>query len=229
MSSSGISWLLKQCHQPRSGTKKQIPLRIPPPDMVQDWPDSLFPTRGDFGRHIKSELRHKFAASLHPRDLQRYQSVVRHKLQTLKRSHLQTESGDARGALWQCSTSLFSLTFFYELSNEAFVHSTALLLGTPLPHALYLKAHDEKYANIDEWGDFLTEWFGTRRRQPKNYTQQVCNRIVQNRKWMCNGYYLQRITITVSRSGATRSKQETSRYDDFFRRVRPRKPTFKFH
>jgi hypothetical protein len=35
------------------------------------------------------------------------------------------------------------------------VHSTALLLGTPLPHALYLKAHDEKYANIDEWGDFL--------------------------------------------------------------------------
>ena len=24
-----------------------------------------------------------------------------------------------------------------------------------LPHALYLKAHVEKYANIDEWGDFL--------------------------------------------------------------------------
>jgi len=30
-----------------------------------------------------------------------------------------------------------------------------LLLGTPLPHALYLKTHVEKYANIDEWGDFL--------------------------------------------------------------------------
>ena len=123
--------------------------------MVQAWPDQLFPTRGDFGRHIKSQLRRTFTESLHPRDLQRYQSVVRHKVQTHQRSHLQTESGNARGALWQCSTSLFSLTSFYELSNEALVHSTALLLGTPLPHALYLKTHVEKYANIDEWGDFL--------------------------------------------------------------------------
>ena len=51
-------------------------------------------------------------------------------------------------------------TSFYELSNEAaLVHSTALLLGTPLPHALYLKAHIEKYANIHEWGDFFAKWF----------------------------------------------------------------------
>ena len=135
--------------------KKDIPLQIPSPDMVQAWPDHLFPTRGDFGRHIKSQLRRIFTESLHPRDLQRYQSVVRHKVGTHQRSHLQTESGNARGALWQCSTSLFSLNSFYELSNEALVHSTALLLGTPLPHALYLKAHVEKYANIDEWGDFL--------------------------------------------------------------------------
>ena len=33
--------------------RKDIPLQIPSPDMVQAWPDHLFPTRGDFGRHIK--------------------------------------------------------------------------------------------------------------------------------------------------------------------------------
>ena len=151
--------------------KKDIPLRIPAPDMVQDWPVHLFPTRGDFGRHIKSQLRHNFMASLHPSDLLRYQSVVRHKLQTLQPSHLQTESGNARGALWQCSTSLFSLTSFYELSNEALVHSTALILGLPLPHALYLKAHVEKYAHIDEWGDFLlndSAYAGTSRKLTHN-------------------------------------------------------------
>ena len=30
-----------------------------------------------------------------------------------------------------------------------------LAFGIPLPDALYLKAHAEKYANTDEWGDFL--------------------------------------------------------------------------
>ena len=91
--------------------------------------------------------------------------------QTLQPSHLQTESGNARGALWQCSTSLFSLTSFYELSNEALLHSTALLLGLPLPHALYLKAHVEKYAHIDEWGDFLlndSAYAGTSRKLTHN-------------------------------------------------------------
>ena len=50
---------------------------------------------------------------------------------------------------------VISLNSFYELSDEAFVHSTALNLGTPLPHALYLKAQVGKYADIVVWGDSL--------------------------------------------------------------------------
>ena len=41
------------------------------------------------------------------------------------------------------------------MSNEALVHLSALILCIPLPHATYLKEHEEKYANIDQWGDFL--------------------------------------------------------------------------
>ena len=101
------------------------------------WPslyhDHLVPTREDFCRHIKSQLRRTFTESLHTRDLQQYQSVVRHKVWTHQRSYLKAESEKARGTLWQCSTSIlnFALTPFYELSNEALVHSTARFWAHP--------------------------------------------------------------------------------------------------
>lgn len=135
--------------------KRDLPLQIPAPNLVAEWPDHLFPTRGDFGKHIKSKLKAHFKATLQISDLRRYSAVCRQQLRTHKKSHLQSESENARGPLWQCSTSLFSLCSFYELSNEALVHSTALILGTPLPHALFLKAHVANYANIDVWGDSL--------------------------------------------------------------------------
>jgi hypothetical protein len=51
--------------------------------------------------------------------------------------------------------SLFSLTSFYELTNETIINSTSLLLGIPTPHALFLKSQGQQYANIDVWSDFL--------------------------------------------------------------------------
>ena len=102
--------------------------------------------------------------------------------------------------------------------------STALLLGTPLTHALYLKAHVEKYANIDEWGDFLLNdpaHAGTSRKLTQNKFAKELSKALQSSKWMWHGNYLQRITITLSLSGPTRSKQEKSRYDNFFRWVCP--------
>ena len=132
--------------------RKDLPLQIPSLNLVAQWPDHLFPTRRDFGKYIKSKMREKFKATLQNSYSERYPAVCRRQLRTNPKSHLQTESGNARGSLWQCSTSLFSLNSFYELSDEAFVHSTALILGTPLPHALYLKAQVGKYADIDVWG-----------------------------------------------------------------------------
>ena len=57
--------------------------------------------------------------------------------------------------LWQCSTSLFSLTCFYELSNQAFLTTSALLLDIPVPHALYLRATQPNYITADIWADAL--------------------------------------------------------------------------
>ena len=53
-----------------------------------------------------------------------------------KRSHL-LPNRTPRAQLWQCSTFLFSLTCFYELSNQAFINCTCLLFGIPLPHAIF--------------------------------------------------------------------------------------------
>ena len=72
-----------------------------------------------------------------------------------KKSHLLRQIQNDKPQLWQCSTSLFSLTSFYELTNETFLNSSALLLGIPVPHALFLKSQGQQYANIDLWGDFL--------------------------------------------------------------------------
>ena len=43
----------------------------------------------------------------------------------------------------------------FELSNAAFITSSALLLGTPVPHALYLRANNPLYAQFDVFGDKL--------------------------------------------------------------------------
>ena len=121
-------------------------------------------------KRIKSKLRDRFMASLGQADLDRYLSVSRHAVKLHTKSHLQTES-DKVESLCQSSTSLFSISSFYELSNEALVHSSALILGIPLPHATYLKEHEEKYANIDPWGDFLlndSEHAGSSRKMTHN-------------------------------------------------------------
>ena len=49
----------------------------------------------------------------------------------------------------------FSLTCFYELSNQAFINSACLLFSIPLPHAIYLKATQPTYTQCDIWGDAL--------------------------------------------------------------------------
>jgi hypothetical protein len=53
------------------------------------------------------------------------------------------------------STSLFALLCPLELSNAAFVTSAALILGTPVPHAQYLRNQSPSYAQIDVFGDRL--------------------------------------------------------------------------
>ena len=50
---------------------------------------------------------------------------------------------------------MFSLTCFYELSNQAFLTTAALLLDIPVPHALYLRDTQPAYSTTDIWADAL--------------------------------------------------------------------------
>ena len=137
------------------GRKQALPLQLPPSSLIENWPRNLFPTQGDLSRHIKKQVTQQFTDSLTNDERSRFQAVARQTVKLHPKSILQSSSNSASVKLWQCSTSLFALTSFYELSNEALVNSSALLLGAPIPHARYLQAHSDQYANIDLWGDFL--------------------------------------------------------------------------
>ena len=50
---------------------------------------------------------------------------------------------------FQWPMALFALTNYHELSNEAVVTITALLLGIPMMHALYLQDQRPEYADKD--------------------------------------------------------------------------------
>ena len=134
--------------------KQSLPLQIPSSDIISDWPAHLFPTKGDFGRHIKKQLVAQFTRHLTVLQQQRFHSIARHTLQLSLSSHLVSDDRPASN-LWQCSTSLLSLTCFYGLSNQAFLTSSALLFDIPIPHALFLRATQPNYANTDKWADGL--------------------------------------------------------------------------
>ena len=95
-----------------------------------------------------------FLNSLSPPQRNRVTAVARTQFSLHRTSHFKS-SDIPPSRLWQCSTSLFSLTSFQELSNEAFLTSTSLLLGLPIPHALYLRDTQPQQADLDIWADSL--------------------------------------------------------------------------
>jgi hypothetical protein len=89
---------------PDTRDKNTIPLQIPSPTIISEWPTHLFPTQGDFGRHIKKQLVTQFTRHLTVLQQQRYHSIARHTLQLSQSSHLLPNTKPAPN-LWQCSTS----------------------------------------------------------------------------------------------------------------------------
>ena len=124
---------------PNDTKKSDLPLSIPGPQLIQTWPKALFPTQGDFGRHIKTQQKTMFLNKISQTQRDHVHAVGITQLSLHRSSNLRNNTS-SKSQLWQCSTSLFSLTSFYELSNEAFLTSTSILLGIPVPHALYLQA-----------------------------------------------------------------------------------------
>ena len=69
-------------------------------------------------------------------------NTIGQKLTLHKRSHLLTDR-TPRTHLWRCSTSLSSLTCFFQRSNQAFIDSTCLFFGLTLPMQSISKPHNQ--------------------------------------------------------------------------------------
>ena len=114
------------------------------------------PTQQKILKHMKATQRSRFRTSLSPDDQFRLNRVS---LSTVPSRHASSDIAPSRhhteDTLRQVPMGLFALTCPYELSNEAILVSTALLLGYPVPYARYLRANIVGYTSGDPWGDSL--------------------------------------------------------------------------
>ena len=114
------------------------------------------PSQQQILKHMKATQRTRFLASLSPDDKFRLNRVSFSTVPSrAASSDIAPPRYNAADTLRQVPMGLFALTCPYELSNEAILTSTALLLGSPVPHALYLRENIAGYEHCDPWGDCL--------------------------------------------------------------------------
>ena len=123
---------------------------------IRLWPTDRRPQQGVLCRHIKQRERDLLYSALDMRDRFRIDSISRQELSwTDHVSQLVRPFSSTDYHLVQTPMALFSLTSRYELSNEAFITSTSLLLGLAPPFVTFLRSRHPDYAREDEWGDSL--------------------------------------------------------------------------
>ena len=152
-----MRWEIPLAHSPPESDSSQvqkIPLCIPMCNTILRWPQHLFPTQREFCYHIKQQLRKSLYLALSSQEQKRLDSVSRSCVSLSRNSHLSSSVTAGKSQMFQCPMALFALTNYHELSNEAVVTVTALLLGIPMTHALYLQDQQPEYADKDVWGDY---------------------------------------------------------------------------
>jgi hypothetical protein len=152
-----MRWDIPLANSPPEGDPsqiKQIPLSIPTCNAILRWPQNLFPNQREFCSHIKQQLRKSLYLTLSDQEKKRLDSVSRSSVSPSRSSHLISSVVAGKSQAFQCPMALFALTNYHELSNEAVVTVTALLLGIPMVHALYLQDQHPDYADKDVWGDY---------------------------------------------------------------------------
>ena len=129
---------------------------LPTLSAIRLWPTDRRPQQGVLCRHIKQRERDLLYSALDMRDRFRIDSISRQELSwTDHVSQLVRPFSSTDYHLVQTPMALFSLTSRYELSNEAFITSTSLLLGLAPPFVTFLRSRHPDYAREDEWGDSL--------------------------------------------------------------------------
>ena len=123
---------------------------------VTAWPFIARPSQQTISKAIKKSFLSKFLLRLPEHGKIRIRSLSRH---TVPAQHALSDiapaiSGQAnKDTLSQGSMNLFALTCPFELSNEAAVTSTSILLEIPIPHVRFLKSRLACHHHLDLWGD----------------------------------------------------------------------------
>ncbi len=154
--------------------------------MASTFAVSRFPTQGQFCCHIKQQLRNSLYLVLSSQEqpVKRLDSVSRSCVSPSRNSHLILSVMAGKSQTFQFSMALFALTNYHELSNEAVVTVTALLLGIPIMHALYLQDQRPDYADnlVRMCGVIIA--FTARYMQLKLGRQHLSFRDYQHSKWI---------------------------------------------
>ena len=105
---------------------------------------------------MQGKSRQILLETLSTSDKRRLEAVALHKIPAdCPESAIGMSIQHPKKELRQCSMGLFALTSHQELSNNAFLTSSALVLGYPIPNARFLKEHVGGYGDYDLWGDLL--------------------------------------------------------------------------
>ena len=121
---------------------------------LEAWPFEKRPNQQTICKAIKKTFLRKFLRTLSAHGKTRIQRLGR---RTIPARHALSDLAppveDRSDTLALGSMNLFSLTCPFELSDEAAVTSTAILLEIPVPHVRFLRDNIANHNNLDVWGD----------------------------------------------------------------------------
>ena len=128
-----------------------LPLQVPTAEAVLHWPVDKLPSQRTVARALKAEYREKWLSSpdLTEGDKLRLKAVSRQGVPARAKDSDFAPPGpdDDNSSLYQTPMSLHALMCPYELSNEAFLVTSAIAFGYPMPKSVPTASPQDK------WGD----------------------------------------------------------------------------
>ena len=124
------------------------PLQLPTAVGVLHWPVQKLPSQRTITRALKAHDRKQFISELPEGDKLRLKAVSRQAVPALSQESDIAPGDNSRDSLYQTPMSLHGLMCQYELSNEAFLVTSAIAFGYPMPKSVPTAAGQQ-----DKWGD----------------------------------------------------------------------------
>ena len=112
------------------------PLQLPTAVGVLHWPVQKLPSQRTITRALKAHDRKQFISELPEGDKLQLKAVSRQAVPALSQESDIAPGDNSRDSLYQTPMSLHGLMCQYELSNEAFLVTSAIAFGYPMPKSV---------------------------------------------------------------------------------------------